>query len=161
MLAKLAEKGYKRLFFVSGDMGYHHASAQKLALKRALEKRGCGIEFAGELSGNYRRRSGYAAAGKIVPIAKRGDCVFLSNDRMAAGFYRYCNEHGVSIPKDVGVVGSDNDEAAQMLYPDLTTIYQPRVEMGETAVEMVVDMLNGKQPETVVLPKKFILRNSV
>ena len=161
MLAKLAGRGYKRMFFVSGDMGYHHASAQKQAVTRTLEKSGHGMVLAGELTGNYTRRSGYAAAEKIIPAVSKRDFVFLSNDRMAAGFYRYCYEHGVAIPDVVGVVGSDDDEASGLLYPALTTIYQPRVEMGEVAVEMVVDLLNGRKTKMVSLPKRFMLRDSV
>ena len=161
MVANLADKGYRRLYFVSGDMGYHHAIAQRRSLLDVLSHTKHGIVLADELEGNYTRRSGYLAAKRIIKECEPGDCVFLSNDRMAMGFYRYCYETGVRIPKEIAVVGSDNDEAATALYPKLTTIYQPRLEMGAEAVRIVVALLNGESARTVVLPKKFIMGKSV
>jgi DNA-binding LacI/PurR family transcriptional regulator len=161
MLANLAANGYRRLYFVTGDMGYHHAIAQRRSLLDVLARTKTRIVLADELKGNYTRRSGYLAAERICEKSKPGDCVFLSNDRMAMGFYRYCYEKGVRIPTDIGVIGSDNDEAATALYPDLTTIYQPRLEMGEEAVKIVVSLLNGEPNRTVVLPKRFIMGKSI
>ena len=160
MLAKLAENGYERFYFVSGDMGYYHASAQKAALMEALRQTRRAPTLVREIRGNYTRRSGYAAAEALISECGNGDFVFLSNDRMASGFYRYCQEHGVRIPDRVGVVGSDDDEAAAALFPDLTTIRQPRVEMGEAAVATLAGILDGNPPEVKHLEKEFVQRAS-
>jgi LacI family transcriptional regulator len=161
LMVKLTDRGYSRIFFVSGDMEYHDAVVQKEALSDAVAKSAIGEVIT--LEGNYSRRSGYAAAKTIIPEAKDGDCVFLANDRMAMGFYRYCYENGVSIPERIGVIGSDDDEAATALYPDLTTIHQPRQEMGAAAVGLLIDLIEGKQDldMTVTLAKTLRDRNSL
>ena len=75
---------------------------------------------------------------------------------MASGFYMYCYEHKVIIPDDIGVVGSDNDDSASALYPGLSTVEQPRVEMGAAAVNLLVDQLEKKKTEPVIIPNSFI-----
>ena len=159
MFGRLKEKGYKRVFFVHGDLGYHHAQAQRDSLRKAARE--AKFPIAKVLHGNYTRASGYTAAEKIMKIKKKGDCVFLANDRMASGFYRYCYENSISIPQEIGVIGSDNDEAATALFPNLTTISQPRMAMGRQAVLSLIDRLNGKRIKSIVLEKQFILKDSI
>jgi len=159
MFEVLKGKGYKRLFFVHGDLGYYHAQAQRDSLRKAARQ--SKFSIAKVLSGNYTRKSGYSAAEKIMKMKKKGDCVFLANDRMATGFYRYCYENKISIPDEIGIIGSDNDEAATALYPDLTTINQPRMAMGRQAVLSLIDRLNGKRIKSIILKKEFILKDSI
>jgi LacI family transcriptional regulator len=161
MLQTLGKKGYKKLYFVHGNQSYYDAITQKKTLLKLLEK--SKIQLAEILEGDYSRRSGYRAAEHILKKKLKDHCVFLANDRMAVGFYRYCQEHGITIPTEIGVIGSDNDEAATALYPDLTTIQQPRTAMGKIAVEMLIDSLQGKlgTTEPVCIEKSFIERQSI
>ena len=121
-MKKLELRQYRRLFFVAGNRQYYDAQLQEQAVKRHFADSSLSeLEI---MDGDYSRRSGHAAAEAIFPRVREGDCVFLANDRMATGFYRYCYENTISIPDQIGVVGSDDDEAARALYPDLTTIHQ-------------------------------------
>ena len=159
MLKCLSDKGYKSLFFVHGNLEYYHAIAQREALQKAVAE--TKFEITEVIEGNYTRRSGYAAAEYIMGKKKERDAVFLANDRMASGFYRYCYEHGVKIPESIGVIGSDADEAATALYPDLSTIYQPRMEMGTEAVKRLVDIIEKDQKKSVIIQKSFLLKKSL
>ncbi|HBC88884.1 MAG TPA: hypothetical protein DCZ94_18225 [Lentisphaeria bacterium] len=159
MFEVLMAKKYKRIFFVEGDMNFYHAISHRDAFMKALKK--SSLKLAGFIEGDYSRRRGYSMAPEIIVDKRKGDCVFFSNDRMATGFYRYCYENKVSIPDEIGVVGSDDDESALVLYPELSTIRQPRVEMGAAAVNLLVDVLEKKKPEPVVIPNSFIARRSI
>jgi len=159
MFGTLKEKEYKRMFFVHGDLGYYHAQAQRDSLRKAARE--AKFPIAKVFHGNYTRASGYIAAEKIMKIKEDGDCVFLANDRMATGFYRFCYENKISIPDEIGVIGSDNDEAATALFPNLTTINQPRMAMGRQAVVSLIKRLNGKRIKSIVLEKQFILKDSI
>jgi len=161
MLEALAERHVKRLFFVHGDMDYYDASEQKKALLKVTKS--SAVKLAGVLNGNYSRSSGYEAAAALSTKLKTGDCVFLANDRMAMGFYRYCYEHGIQIPLDVSVIGSDNDDNAYGLFPELSTIEQPRTQMGQAAVSMLIDILEKKKVKTenIKIPEKFLIKKSI
>jgi len=164
MLHELERRDYRKLIYVGGNLDYFDAGVQRRILLKKIES--SKIELIKVVDGDYSRRSGYAAAElimKLDTIAEGAEkcCVFLANDRMASGFYRYCNEHGLRIPQQLGVVGSDDDDAARALYPDLTTIRQPRPEMGRTAIKLMTRMLDGEHPKSVILDKTFVLRASI
>ena len=150
------------LYFVHGDLRYDDAVTQLEAVKRVAKK----FKFHSfkVIEGNYSRKSGFAAAASIIPgAAGKNAAVFLANDRMAGGFYRYCWENNLKIPDDIKVAGSDDDDAAGVLYPALTTIRQPRSEMGSVAVAMLADILSGKtaDPSSVEIESQFIRRASL
>jgi LacI family transcriptional regulator len=142
MLSTLAKKGYRRLFFAEGDQAFHDAVRQKEALLSAIT--GTSLEIGGIFNGDYSRRSGYEAAEwALRKHARIRDCIFLANDRMAVGFYRRCQECLVPIPEYIGIIGSDDDEVASGLFPELTTIRQPRAAMGAAAVEKLIGLISG------------------
>ncbi len=159
MFRVLMEKKYRRIFFVGGDMNFYHAVAHRDAFMKALGK--SSLKLAGMIEGDYSRRRGFSAAPGIIAGKKKGDCVFFSNDRMATGFYRYCYDNRIAIPGEIGVVGSDDDESALVISPELSTVRQPRVEMGAAAVNLLIDQLEKKKPESVVIPNSFIARRSI
>ncbi|OGV34452.1 MAG: hypothetical protein A2020_14855 [Lentisphaerae bacterium GWF2_45_14] len=150
------------LYFVHGDLRYDDAVTQLEAVKRAAKK----FKFpsVNVIEGNYSRKSGYVAAASIIPeAAGKNAAVFLANDRMAGGFYKYCWENNVKIPDDIKVAGSDDDDASGVLYPALTTIRQMRSEMGTAAVHMLAEILSGKMPEPcfMKIESQFIRRASL
>ncbi len=161
MFAALEKRNYRRIFFVSGNPKYHDAIIQRQALEKIAEA--SRIEPGKFFPGDYTRTCGYQVAEQLSGQLKKGDCVFLANDRMAAGFFRYCMENKISIPGQVGIVGCDDDDIGAGLYPGLSTIAQPRREMGETAVELLLAGIENLPAEKlhVTLPEKFILRESI
>ena len=161
MLAALEAKRYKRLFHVCGPERYHDAVTQKSSLIRAIPR--SRLTMGGARGGNYSIKSGWEAAVEFMPRARPGDCFFLANDRMAAGFYHYCQEKGIGIPGDAGVVGCDDEDIALILSPELSTIRQPRREMGEAAADALVDLLDidAQGRPQICLPANFIQRGSI
>jgi LacI family transcriptional regulator len=162
MLCTLEKKRYRRLFFAEGDQEFHDAVRQKEVLLSELEK--SSLELGGIFAGDYSRRSGYEAADWVLPQRRQGDCVFLANDRMAVGFYRRCQDCLASIPGFIGVVGSEDDEVAAGLFPDLATIRQPRAAMGKAAVERLVSLISGIPPSDdfrADFDETFVLRASI
>ncbi len=161
MLHALSARGYKRLFYVFGPKRYHDALVQHEALTTAMRR--SSLTLAGTIEGNYSIKSGWEAAESILPKACAGDCVFLANDRMAAGFYHFCHERDFKIPDKIAVAGCDDEDIAVILSPELSTIRQPRREMGEAAADALVDLLNGgeTQKTRVSIQAAFIQRTSL
>ncbi len=86
--------------------------------------------------------------------------VFCYNDRMAIGLMVEARERGVRVPQDLSVVGFDNIEASWYVSPPLTTVHQPRFEMGQQAMQMLLDLLAGEEVDDVVVPCELIVRES-
>jgi DNA-binding LacI/PurR family transcriptional regulator len=92
---------------------------------------------------------GYRATTSLL-LAERPDAIYVSTDPMAMGAYRALEEHGLRIPDDVAIVGFDGLPRGPRMDPVLTTVVQPVVDVGRTAVELLAG--EDVQPRLVVLP---------
>src|SRR5262249_11265318 len=88
--------------------------------------------------------------------------IFCFNDEMAMGAVQWLKRAGLSVPDDVSVAGFDDIEFASFCDPPLTTIEQPTRELGNTAMLLLYEMLNGGRPAHVTrtLPTKLTIRAS-
>lgn len=94
---------------------------------------------------------GYQATRRLLAREIHADGVLCGSDRIATGVIAAFNEAGISVPKDVSVVGFDDHEVAARSVPALTTIRQPLREEGRMAAGIALDMINGAVPTTTVM----------
>lgn len=95
------------------------------------------------------------ATARTAPTA-----VFASNDRRAAKLHAAALDAGLRIPDDLAIVGYDNTELATLLRPQLTSVDQPRRDMGQRALHTLVDMMGGQPPRRDVVEPRLIARGS-
>jgi DNA-binding LacI/PurR family transcriptional regulator len=105
---------------------------------------------------------GYNGAKKLLASARDITAVFCANDITAVGAMRAFQESGLSIPKDISVIGVDDIETSKYLAPPLTTIGIPIEEMGKIAAKILVDRIRGghRIPSKVLLPFHLEARES-
>jgi DNA-binding LacI/PurR family transcriptional regulator len=88
------------------------------------------------------------------------DAIVCSSDLLATRAIGTLREHGLQVPRDVGVVGYDDIALAQYFHPSLTTIRQPITEAGEALVDALLAIVAGEHPRPRMLPTELILRES-
>lgn len=93
---------------------------------------------------NLRLETGYHLARHLLALPNRPDVVITANDNMAIGTYRAAQEYGLSIPDDVAIVSFNDIPVAQFLNPPLTTVRIHGEHIGETAVDLLLERLNGR-----------------
>ena len=88
--------------------------------------------------------------------------IFALHDRIAISVLAASAELGLRVPEDLALVGFDDDPLAQTLRVPLTTIAQPRDQIGRTAARMISDRIEGRRTETarIVLPTQLVIRRS-
>jgi DNA-binding LacI/PurR family transcriptional regulator len=86
--------------------------------------------------------------------------VFCYNDMTAIGMLAGCHEHGVEVPRDLSIIGFDGINIAGCVTPPLTTIQQPRVELGRLATQVMLDLLQNRPGASHTLLPALVLRNS-
>lgn len=86
--------------------------------------------------------------------------VFCSNDRRAAALVGVALDAGLHIPEDLSIVGYDNTELATLVRPTLSSVDQPRSEMGNRALQALVDLIAGEPARLEVLDPKLVARQS-
>ena len=93
-------------------------------------------------------------------LATDTTAVFCYCDTLAAGVLDACKRLGVRVPGQLSVVGFDNNTICELLSPPLTTVHQPKQEIGRTAVRMLLDSLAGSQVEDQLLEPALVVRES-
>ncbi len=104
----------------------------------------------------------YAAALKMFEEKDRPDAVFTVSDVYAAAVIRAAKKAGLAVPKDIAVIGFDNTEISLMIDPPLTTVSQPRYDIGSTACRILLNLIQGKTPasQKLLIETDLIIRSS-
>jgi DNA-binding LacI/PurR family transcriptional regulator len=97
-----------------------------------------------------------------LPAEKRPNALVALNDTMAIGALYAAQERGLETGRDLAVIGFDDAPMVQYLFPPLTSIRQPIAEAGRKCIEILVALMEGRQPEErqVLLPPRLIVRAS-
>lgn len=113
--------------------------------------------------GVHTMEGGYQMARNVLRSPFKMTAISTANDAMAFGVIKAALEVGIRIPEDVSLAGFDDVELAALVHPPLTTIRQPKYEMGVAALEMIVKLTNAKHrmPEHRVLGVELVERASV
>lgn len=97
--------------------------------------------------GDNSLNSGYHATQQLLTRGVHFSAIFACNDDMAIGAIRALHERGLHVPRDIAVVGIDNEPAAAYGIPSLSTVALPIIELTQAATQCAV-MLANKQPVT-------------
>ena len=104
---------------------------------------------------------GYRAARKLLGDGNKVDALVTFNDNMAVGAYRAIHELGLSIPDDIAVASFNDISVAQFMNPPLSTVHLPAEEIGETAVELLLERVGGRElAKRITLASSLIWRGS-
>jgi DNA-binding LacI/PurR family transcriptional regulator len=101
---------------------------------------------------------GEALLSSVLPAGVTA--AFCYNDAIAVGALLACRRLGLSVPQHLSVVGFDDIEMAQYVTPPLTTIHQPKLRLGQLAMQMLLEILEDRPVENQVLPTQLIRRAS-
>lgn len=154
--------GHRRIGFLGGRPDLESARMREQGYLEALAT--AGIDFDADLVrvGGYELDTSIEPARQLLDRAEPPTAVFAANDLSAIETMNVARSLGLSVPDDVSVIGFDNIPESALTDPPLTTIDQSIQTMGEEAVGLLVDLLNGvtDRPQHVVLPTKLVERQS-
>lgn len=159
----LITSGYRRIACIAGPQDKTTAYNRLLGYRQAMKRAGLPVPDDYVVVGDFEFETGYQSMRKLLALTQRPEAVFCSNDAMAVGVYHALYQAGLSIPKDVAVIGYDDIELARYMSPPLTTIHQPKDELGELAVDTLLYRLEhpGIEPNVLVLTPELVIRESV
>jgi DNA-binding LacI/PurR family transcriptional regulator len=161
--------GHSKIAFLHTGAGYKTTAVQDRyrGYRKALSDHNLPFQETWATSlGNVNADSGDEdVAAACVPYLQHPDrqrAVFAANDFTAVGLISAATSLGLRVPEDLAVVGFDDMRIAAQIHPPLTTINQPRVEIGIRAAQLLIDRIAGKggPPEHIVLPTHLVVRSS-
>jgi len=153
----LVDRGHRRVLFVGDDSPYGRLRAE--GARQILTAHGgqlalCSVAHVLDGEGAYEHLR--------ARLRENPDftAVFCASDVLAVGVYRALREEAVAIPEQMSVVGFDDLRWTRLLTPPLTTVHQPQVSQGETAMQMLVDLMEGREVESRMLQPRLVVRES-
>ena len=156
----LISLGRKRIATITGPMNVTDGCDRLKGYRQALMARGFPVDEDLIIEGDYSEKTGYYSARRLIP--KNIDAIFCANDEMAIGVMRAIQEAGLSVPKDIAVIGFDDIAASSQTNPPLTTIRQPLRTFGSKLVDLLVNKIEGaaKPAMKIVLDTELVIRQS-
>lgn len=156
----LIEKGHRRIGIISGPKGDKTAEDRLNGYKAAISESKIEFDESIVFYGNYKFDSGFNGAEVLMRAGVTA--IFAINDMMASGVYKAILLRGLKIPRDFSIIGYDNVALSELLDPPLTTISQPKYEMGKVAAAMLINRLRKREQENeVVFEPSLVERQSV
>lgn len=158
----LAEQGHRRIAFVGGPMAIRqvadrHAGASLVAASTGMSLRHFEMPA-------LTTTAGRAAAERIasLPARQRPTAVFCANDLLALGVLQAMTRSGLKVPDDIAIVGYDDIEYAAAAAVPLSSVAQPREQLGGAAAELLFSEINDTdhRHRQVLFEPELVVRDS-
>ncbi len=135
----LLELGHRRIAFVSGPLSIRQYAERRRGARRAIKMAGFDPnEILSEIIAAQNARSGEQCVETLLTHTRQPTAIFCANDLLALGVMRGLGQRGIKIPSDIALIGYDDVEFASMLSPALTSIRQPKYQLGRAAAELLL-----------------------
>lgn len=151
--------GHRRIAIIAGpEMDRDGGENRLLGYRMALQENGIRYDPAlVERSEGYTYEKGYRCMQRMLERNVELTAVFAASDHIAMGCIRALWDKGLRVPEDVSVIGFDNLSITSYAIPPVTTVDQPRYEMGRLAAEKICQILDGQAVEE----RHFMLGHSI
>lgn len=159
----LLEQGHRKIGIITGNLQKPLALNRLNGYKKALSEAQVPLNPHWIVESHFDFEGGIIGMEKLLQQKERPTAVFACSDTIAVGAYQTLWKHQLSVPKDMSIIGYDNIDLAQYLAPPLTTVHQPKIELGKLAVETLLERIKNpeKTNRTLILKPEVISRSSV
>lgn len=159
----LLSRGYTHIACIAGPQDKTPARMRLEGFKKAMREAGLAVPAEYIVDGDFEFQGGLHAMNALLSLENRPQAVFTSNDAMAVGVYCALFQACLSVPDDIAVIGYDDIELARYMTPPLTTVHQPKDELGELAIDTLLHRLAnpGGNQQMLVLTPELMVRGSV
>ena len=159
VLDHLRGLGHERIAHVDGGRGAGGPQRRSSYL-RGMRDRGL-ADRAQVIAGDFTEDAGTNAARRLLADPQLPTAVFAANDLVAAGLLGGLDRAGVAVPGDISIVGYDNIGIAHLAHVSLTTVDQPRGDMGRLALELLLDRIERRRAGVVrVIEPTLVVRST-
>jgi LacI family transcriptional regulator len=161
---QLLAAGHRRIGFVNNQDDIPARTLRLAGYRQALEVYGVPFDHSLMVEREPSARGGFDGAMALLSGTEMPTALFCATDRMAMGAYQAAQELSLSIPRDLSIVGFDDQElVADSLRPGLTTVALPHYQMGQWAVRRLLEQIDApaSQPTHALIPCPVVRRESV
>ena len=160
----LIDQGYKKIALLAGPENLNISNERKEGYFQVLKLNKQKADKNLVIHCDFNQDYAYMATKELLSMKNRPDAIFAISDRLAIGAMLAIKEMGLKIPKDIGLVGFNNEPIAKLVTPNITSVEMFAFEMGKATAKLFIEMLHGdtdmSEKEIIVKPKLFIRESS-
>jgi LacI family transcriptional regulator len=161
----LLRAGHRRIAHMAGEEFVEAAVDRENGFRQAMAEWNVPVDEDLVMQAGWTIRAGREWALNLMSRPNPPTAIFCFNDRMALGCYEAAHRLGLSVPKDISIVGFDDEDIAANMDPPLSTMVLPHDEMARWAVAELLDSYNGadqdERQQKVKIECEFIERSSI
>lgn len=158
----LLELGHRHIACICGPAQTSVARMRLAGYRRAMHEAAIEVPEGWVIESDFTGPGGRQAAGKLLD-GERPSAIFAANDMIGIGTLRAAAERNVRVPADLSVIGFDDIQMSQYVYPALSTVGQSILQLGERAAELLLRRIatRGDSPvQQVIVAPSIVLRES-
>lgn len=154
MTTWLVNRGHSRIGFIKGHPNNRASDFRTEGFLAAMNAAGLDVDAELVTQGYFDYQSGFQATGILLGRPDRPTAIFATNDDMAAGALAKAHSFGIEVPTQLSIVGFDDTTTATTVWPELTTVRQPTVQMASEAVELLLLQIRARRSGTHYEPRR-------
>ena len=139
----LLSLGHRRIAHICAPIPEVMSVLRRDGYRKAMAEAGLIVPEGYEPVGDYTIASGAALCRQLFSLPEKPTALFVGNDEMAFGAINELRRLGLEVPADVSVVGFDDLFLSECFFPPLTTVSQPRADIGKRAMTQLLRVMNG------------------
>lgn len=155
----LIKMGRQQIGMIAYKTALHHISERKRGYTEALGEKKSQMKLARY---SHLKEDIKLAIDQLLKARKPADALFFATNSLAIEGLKYINELGIRVPEELAVVSFDESEAFDLFYSPVTYVRQPILEMGKTAVRVLLDQIKDadKPAELICIDTELVIRRS-
>jgi len=154
--------GHKRIGMISGSFYESSEHAREQGYREAILDAGLDFDPGYIFKSNYKPESGMEMCRRLLSLPEPPTAILTVSDTLAIGAIKHLKSAGIRPGAEIEVIGFDNASITRVYDPSISTVAQPRFDLGTVSVDLVLEKIQN--PNTVnkgiILPHELILRES-
>ncbi len=154
----LLAQGHRRIAHISGHPDHMATRLRLEGVRAAFDAAGLPRPSADYVpAGNFGFRSGFEATERLLTLPEPPTAIFAANDEMAAAACSAAHKIGLKIPDDIAIIGFDDAPISSAVWPALTTVRQPYLDMARRSIQL---LSNGETGGRHIIPHEIVARDT-
>ena len=160
----LIDQGYKRIALLAGPENLNISNERMEGYLQTLKQNKIKVDKNLIIHCDFNQEYGKMATKELLTMKNRPDAIFAISDRLAIGALLAIKETGLKIPKEIGLVGFNNDPMTKLMTPTLSSVEMFAFEMGKATAKIFLEMIHSEtdmsDKEIIFKPKLFVRESS-
>ncbi|PGZ93040.1 LacI family DNA-binding transcriptional regulator [Bacillus sp. AFS029533] len=163
LIQHLIDQGHTDIACLHSSLDYHVSIDRLEGYKKCLTDNGIPLRSDRIIDSGYTMEKAYETSETLLKSKDLPTAIFAIDDLKVIGLYNTTSKLGISIPKDISIIGYNNGIFSPLFSPPLTGIEIPVMKLGDIATDLLFKHIKNKTENTehIIVPTKLVERKSV